>query len=300
MAVINEVGNVYGYLTVIERAENSKDGQARWKCKCKCGNETIVLGKHLRSGNTKSCGCLRKEKPGMRKNLTGQRFGRLLVLGEPQIGNKSGTIWKCLCDCGTICYKTSAHLVHGNTTSCGCYKKELHSTMNDLTGQKFGELTALYSIEIANDGQRVWHCKCSCGNETDVRAGALRGNRIKSCGCKTSKGNLYIRELLISKKIDFKQEYSFEDLYYKSQDFPLKFDFAIFKNDQLVMLIEYNGIQHYKPIDFFGGEQNFINQIERDNLKKEYCIKHNIPLKIIKYNENIEQKIGDFLNELYF
>jgi len=58
----NEIGNTYGYLTVIERAPNNKDGRAMWKCRCKCGNEVIVLGKHLRSGNTKSCGCYQKER----------------------------------------------------------------------------------------------------------------------------------------------------------------------------------------------------------------------------------------------
>ena len=54
--LIDETGNIYGYLTVIDRAAN-KNGRAMWKCKCKCGNEIIVSGKCLRSGNTKSCGC---------------------------------------------------------------------------------------------------------------------------------------------------------------------------------------------------------------------------------------------------
>ena len=58
----NEIGNIYGYLTVISRAENNKEGRAQWLCRCKCGNELIVLGKHLRSGNTKSCGCYQKER----------------------------------------------------------------------------------------------------------------------------------------------------------------------------------------------------------------------------------------------
>lgn len=61
-AVKDEIGNVYGYLTVIERAPSNKDGRAMWKCKCKCGNEVIVLGKRLRSGNTKSCGCYQRER----------------------------------------------------------------------------------------------------------------------------------------------------------------------------------------------------------------------------------------------
>lgn len=296
--LIDETGKRYGYLTVIQRAENTKEGRAVWLCKCDCGNEVKVLGKHLRSGNTKSCGCYKKERPGMRADLTGKRFGRLLVLGEPQVGTR-GTIWKCLCDCGTICYKVSADLVHGNTKSCGCYKAELHSTMNDLTGQSFGELTALFSDTVARDGQRVWHCKCSCGKEIDVRAGALRSGKTKSCGCKTSKGNLAIRLFLEEKNIYFKQEYSFSDLYNESSNNPLRFDFALFKENELICLIEYNGRQHYEPIEFFGGIDAFIEQQKRDNLKKEFCKNKNIELFIIRYDENIEGKMEEILSELY-
>ena len=52
----NEIGNVYGYLTVMERAEN-RSGKAYWKCKCRCGNIKEVNGTALRMGKTKSCGC---------------------------------------------------------------------------------------------------------------------------------------------------------------------------------------------------------------------------------------------------
>lgn len=50
-----------GRLLVIEREENNKRGQARWRCVCQCGNETVVLGSDLRSGNTVSCGCFQAE-----------------------------------------------------------------------------------------------------------------------------------------------------------------------------------------------------------------------------------------------
>lgn len=60
--IVNIVGQKFGRLTVIERVEDSKRGNSRWKCRCDCGNETIVLGYHLTSGNTKSCGCYQKEK----------------------------------------------------------------------------------------------------------------------------------------------------------------------------------------------------------------------------------------------
>ena len=58
----NEIGNIYGRLTVISRAENNKHGVARWLCECECGNKKIICGISLRSKNpTHSCGCLQKE-----------------------------------------------------------------------------------------------------------------------------------------------------------------------------------------------------------------------------------------------
>ena len=48
----------FGRLTVIESAPN-KGKRSQWKCKCDCGNEIITLTESLRSGSTKSCGCLR-------------------------------------------------------------------------------------------------------------------------------------------------------------------------------------------------------------------------------------------------
>ena len=54
-------GQRFGRLIVVKRAENTKSGDARWMCKCDCGNETIVKAKNLKSGGTKSCGCLQKE-----------------------------------------------------------------------------------------------------------------------------------------------------------------------------------------------------------------------------------------------
>lgn len=61
---IDMTGKKYGRLTVIERAGTRKlDGQYRptWLCQCDCGNQTVVIGANLRSGMTKSCGCLRRE-----------------------------------------------------------------------------------------------------------------------------------------------------------------------------------------------------------------------------------------------
>ena len=54
-------GQRFGRLTVIERVENDKHNQARWKCLCECGNYTVAVTSELNRGNVRSCGCLSRE-----------------------------------------------------------------------------------------------------------------------------------------------------------------------------------------------------------------------------------------------
>lgn len=59
-----EIGNVYGRLTVLVREGASSDGTLKYRCKCSCGNEHVVVGTQLRQGTTRSCGCLVHENKG--------------------------------------------------------------------------------------------------------------------------------------------------------------------------------------------------------------------------------------------
>lgn len=140
MPIKNEIGNTYGYLTVISRAENTKEGRAQWLCKCKCGNEVVVLGKRLRSGNTKSCGCYQKERAAeanMKRadNLIGRRFGKLTVLSEAGFvthsSGKRSRLYNCLCDCGNYCQVQHQYLAYGDTTSCGCTRSRMEFMVNN-------------------------------------------------------------------------------------------------------------------------------------------------------------------------
>ncbi|MBL4901006.1 MAG: hypothetical protein JKX76_15470 [Colwellia sp.] len=89
-------GQVFGKLTVIDRAENTTPGKARWNCICECGEETIARASSLRSGHTLSCGCLQrsivseKQKERVRQynerkrsepNFRGSKFGHLPKIG---------------------------------------------------------------------------------------------------------------------------------------------------------------------------------------------------------------------------
>jgi len=77
---IDETGNKCGRLTVIEKAPNNKRGDSMWLCKCDCGNEVVVRGINLRSGNTKSCGCYNKDILSKthkgNQHVKGKRFNR--------------------------------------------------------------------------------------------------------------------------------------------------------------------------------------------------------------------------------
>ena len=72
----------YGRLMVLNRADNTKDGDATWFCRCDCGNFIIVEGSALRSGNTKSCGCLRKDKVRQARSLPKGESSFHRILGQ--------------------------------------------------------------------------------------------------------------------------------------------------------------------------------------------------------------------------
>ena len=139
---------------------------------------------------------------------------------------------------------------------------------------------------MGHEQDSYWKCKCNnCGAIKTIRGISLRNGVVKSCGCIKSYGEEKIAKLLTDNNIIFQREYCFKDLIYI---YPLKFDFAIFqKNGTLSHLIEYDGIQHFQSIDFFGGNEEFQKTQLRDQIKNNYCIENNIKLIRIKYNEEI-------------
>ena len=112
--------------------------------------------------------------------------------------------------------------------------------------------------------------------------------------CISSKGEIKIENILISNNIKYKSQYSFDDLRFKKL---LKFDFGIIDNENnLKYLIEFNGIQHYEfRKKLHKTEEEFEKSLYRDNLKKDYCIRNKIKLFIIKYNDNLEEKLNEII-----
>ena len=319
--LINEIGNTYGRLTVIRRAtlEEAKGKKGGyWVCQCSCGNEIVVLGTWLRNGNTQSCGCLQRQRAAESNiqrgggDLTGHRFGYLTVLGfdhaEVNKQNKNIRYWKCQCECGNIVIVSTQHLNSGHTKSCGCYnKKRIRQTqlINEV-GNRYGRLTVLEYYGVNKDNHTLWRCICDCGNEKITTGKSLRAGLCKSCGCLKSSGEELIARLLLDNNINFTSQFYFNDLrdYDKSQPLPLYFDFAIFENNQIKCLIEYQGEQHYHVISAFGGQKEFEERQKKDQLKRDYCNKHNLKLIEISYTDfnkidinYLKEKINELSNQ---
>lgn len=278
--LIDLTGQRFGRLTVLSRApkpEGSASTSAFWNCRCDCGTEKIISGNVLRQGKAKSCGCLNSEKRDL-DSLIGKKFGRLTVLerAEKPVGIKSNdAYWLCQCECGTILPIMGKSLKNGKTTSCGCYRHE--KNVKDLTNQRFGKLIVLEQAGISKEGRQLWKCLCDCGNIHITNGRNLTQGVCRSCGCLSSVGEMEIENILQSNNINYSKQYSFSDLRGEKNGL-LRFDFAIFKNNQLSHLIEFQGEQHYE-----GSGSFFDIPTLSDQKKQEYCKQNNIPLVLIPY-----------------
>ena len=289
--LIDLTGQKFGKLTVISRA-NNKGSLTAWNCICDCGNNEIrvVTSSNLKTGHTTSCGCVQAETriKNAKNNiidLTGKRFGRLIVLNREANKGEQPT-WKCLCDCGNIIITQGCNLRDGQTRSCGCYVKDRNRETHliDITGNKYNYLTVISRAE--NIGKEpAWNCLCDCGNMKIVTGSNLKAESVISCGCvNRSKGELRIAEYLKNHNIQFEEQKKFADCIDRDM---LPFDFYM---PELNTLCEFDGRHHTTPVDFAGrGEEwaksEFATIQKHDTIKNNYCEEKGFKLIRIPYYE---------------
>jgi len=178
--------------------------------------------------------------------------------------------------------------------------KEWHPTKNgELTpskvcGAPYLDVWWLYKYDNPKNGKHY---------EYSWKAAIV--NRVKGTGCPylppyESNGEKIIRQYLSEKNMDYDIQKSFDGLV-GVKERKLTFDFAVYLNNRCI-LIEYQGIQHYEPVDFDGkGEENalqqFMIQQEHDKRKKGYAKKNHYPLIEIKYTLATYDEIAEYLDK---
>lgn len=225
------------------------------------------------------------------KDETGNIYGALKVIKPVREPGMRKTMQLCQCSCGEQKIFNGSELRAGKRTSCG---KHCNNYI-DETGNKYGFLTVLEQdptpAKDFPDKCIYQKCKCDlCGNIKSISGRRLRNGDAKSCGCLKSTGEASILKFLVENNYSFKQEYSFDNLL-SNKNNPLRFDFAIFENNQLKYLIEFQGRQHFLEIDYFQKNDPLEVRHEYDKRKEEYCKQYNISLlKIIPKDINHPQR----------
>ena len=118
-----------------------------------------------------------------------------------------------------------------------------------------------------------------------------------SCDChKISSFQWIVNDILIKHGVEYQVEVSVDGVYGIDNETPLRFDFAIYKEDRLFAFLECQGEQHYKPVEEFGGEQSFIIQQRNDKTKRECAKNKNIKLIEISYKDKKYETVESILS----
>ena len=138
---IDLTGQQFGYLTPFSYIKGGK-----WRCKCQCGNEIEVDGRNLRSGHTKSCGCLKKETKNV-YDMTGYETENIKVLNREGSDNQQVALWNCLCKkCGRTFITRGSSIRAGYINSCGCVHSKNEQNISFLLENNNIEFATQYTF----------------------------------------------------------------------------------------------------------------------------------------------------------
>jgi len=139
-----------------------------------------------------------------------------------------------------------------------------------------------------NNNTKITVKHVTCGNIWKIKP----ANLLSGYGCplcKQSKGEIYIKQSLDQLGIPYTTQKTFNNLVDKRK---LSYDFYL---PELNILIEYQGIQHYRVSDFFGGKQKLIKQKKHDAMKRSYALTNGYLLLEIKYTNDTFDKVNNIL-----
>ena len=173
-------------------------------------------------------------------------------------------------------------------------KSENDYTQNkvkDLSGKYIGDMFVIRRVGTDRFSHSKYECRCACGNVEIISDHNIQTKTIlycSKCAKNVSNGEKYIKNILDANHVKYIQQYVFKDLI--GDEKALRFDFAIVNDkDEPQVLIEFQGQQHYRPIEFFGGEKRFEQQKRYDTKKREYCKENNITLIEIPYSMDSDE-----------
>lgn len=264
------------------------------KCKCKKHNQIFYsMPTHLLQGQS-GCKICKSEKICSKNTKTHEQFCNDVVKNNPNIKilgkyrGTSNTIEVQCKKCGFIWNPNAGSVVSG----FGCPKcVGRHKTTREFCDEIYKINPDIEIIgEYINTSTKI---KCRCKICNHIWRAKPDNLHVTGCpSCKISHGERLIVNFLNKNNINYEQQKTFIDLVGVGQR-KLSYDFYLPDYNKL---IEFQGEQHFRPVNIFGGEKQFKIQKEHDIRKKNYAKLHNITLIEICYYEI--DKIDDILNSI--
>lgn len=260
-------------------------------CQCqKCGYEWSPTPDKLMQG--KGCPSCSKKLKGTTESVSKLFKEKGFTLLEKYINRNTPVLTKCD-ECGHIWKVRPYDLIYKQ----GCPKC---NKCAKLTTEEFkirmNKINPNLEIigEYINSNSKI-KCKCKiCGYQWEATPNNLSGGKTGCPKCKQSKGERIINNYLTNINIKFEDQYKIPISKSINASGIAKIDFYL---PDYNLFIEYNGEQHYIPLDYFGGKLRFEKQKERDEYVRNYCKENNINLLEIRYDENIEEKLDEYFRK---
>lgn len=255
----------------------------------KCGNVYKVKPDLFLHGNRcPQCAVNAKKTNEQFKNEVYDLVGNEYTFLDPYVNNHTKLRVKHN-KCGKVYLVTPANFLSGSRCQ-QCYIETKRKTNEQFKREVYNlvgnEYTVLGSYHNADTKIKVKHN--TCGGVYEVRPYSF----LEGCGCpycNSSKGELIISKILNTLNINYEAQKTFDDL---KDTQSLSYDFYIPDQD---ILIEYQGVQHYQPVDRFGGEDHFKIQQKHDKMKLDYAKENNYNLIAVPYTEDTFSKIKKYL-----
>lgn len=262
---------------------------------CKCGNSFKASYLLFKTKKRKCRECVLKD---IRKER-GNDFGDIVsfiddetnckILSKPSDYENQNSVLKFKCLCGEIFESSWRSFASSKNKLCPKCTDEIRSKSKTKSNEEF--LSKVYEAvgneytfleEYKNVKEKITVKHNECGHIYQVTPDGFLNNGRRCPNCMCSKGEAKIGKILEKYDIKFLKQYIFDDLVGVQNGF-LRFDFAIFNNDKLMCLIEYDGEQHFNLIEGLMNQQDFERLQEHDKRKNKYCKEHNLSLIRIPY-----------------
>ena len=294
--VYDLVGDEYTFL------ENYKGATTRIKLRHnKCGYKykitpSVFLNNKDKYPNCPNCGTTLKTQEKFKKEIKNTFGNEYTILSKYKGANKMIKIKHT--SCGHIYETKASQLLYYKEEGQGCPNcgtsqlshKEYVDKVYDQVGDEY---IVVGKYNGARNKIKMKHNICDNVYET-YPYHILQGHGCPECSF--SHGEDLISDYLKIDNIKYESQYTFNDCLDIRK---LRFDFAVFDNKKLKLLIEYDGKQHYEPVDFAGKGEKWASQRHemtkrKDEIKNDYCQNNNIPLLRIPYWE--KENISEILN----